>query len=100
MARRKDMTVRDEDTAKTPTIYVALDLLRRRWTVGVLLSGDWAARLFQIARGDRESSGCDMRSASAAANSEDQPAGRVGIPARGIALAVVLSPSLCRSSSR
>jgi transposase len=54
MARRKDMTVRDEDTAKTPTMYVALDLGRRRWTVGVLLPGDRAARIFQIAGGDRE----------------------------------------------
>jgi len=54
MARKKDMTVRDEDTAKTPTIYVALDLGRRRWTVGVLLPGDRAARIFQIASGDRE----------------------------------------------
>ena len=54
MARRKEMTVREEDTAKTPTIYMALDLGRRRWTVGVLLPGDRDARLFQIAGGDRE----------------------------------------------
>jgi hypothetical protein len=54
MARRKEMTVREEDTAKAPTIYVALDLGRRRWTVGVLLPGDRDARLFQIAAGDRE----------------------------------------------
>lgn len=55
MARRKQMTVRGEDTAKVPTIYVALDLGRRRWTVGVLLPGDRDARIFQIAGGDRES---------------------------------------------
>lgn len=54
MARRKQMTVRGEDTATVPTIYVALDLGRRRWTVGVLLPGDRDARLFQIAGGDRE----------------------------------------------
>ena len=54
MARRKEMTVREEDTAKAPTIYVALDLGRRRWTVGVLLPGDRDARIFQIAGGDRE----------------------------------------------
>ena len=53
MARRKEMTVREEDTAKVPTIYVALDLGRRRWTV-VLLPGDRDARLFQIPAGDRE----------------------------------------------
>ena len=46
--------VRDEDTTKTPTIYMALDLGRRCWTVGVLLPGDRDARLFQIAGGDRE----------------------------------------------
>jgi transposase len=54
MARRKEMLVRDEDTTKTPTIYMALDLGRRCWTVGVLLPGDRDARLFQIAGGDRE----------------------------------------------
>jgi transposase len=54
MARRKQLTVREEDIAKTPTIYVALDLGRRRWTVGVLLPGDRDARLFQIAAGDRK----------------------------------------------
>jgi transposase len=54
MARRKELTVREEDIAKTPTIYVALDLGRRRWTVGVLLPGDRDARLFQIAAGDRK----------------------------------------------
>ena len=54
MARRKEMTIREEDTAKAPTIYVALDLGRRRWTVGVLLPGDRDARIFQIAGGDRE----------------------------------------------
>jgi hypothetical protein len=35
MARRNDMAVREEDATKTPTIYMALDLGRRRWTVGV-----------------------------------------------------------------
>src|SRR5271166_557563 len=54
MARKKEMFVRDEDTTKTPTIYMALDLGRRCWTVGVLLPGDRDARLFQIAGGDRE----------------------------------------------
>ena len=48
------MAVREEDATKTPTIYMALDLGRRRWTVGVLLPGDRDARLFQIAGGDRE----------------------------------------------
>jgi transposase len=48
------MVVREEDTTKAPTIYMALDLGRRRWTVGVLLPGDREARLFQIAGGDRE----------------------------------------------
>src|SRR5208283_5314113 len=54
MARKKEMFVRDEDTTKTPTIYMALDLGRRCWTVGVLLPGDRDARLFQIAGGDQE----------------------------------------------
>lgn len=54
MARRKEMAVREEDATKTPTIYMALDLGRRRWTVGVLLPGDRDARLFQIVGGDRE----------------------------------------------
>ena len=54
MARRREMAVREDDTTKTPTIYMALDLGRRRWTVGVLLPGDRDARLFQIAGGDRE----------------------------------------------
>lgn len=54
MAGRKELVVRDEDTTKAPTIYLALDLGRRRWTVGVLLPGDRDARLFQIAGGDRE----------------------------------------------
>ena len=54
MARRKEMAVREEDATKTPTIYMALDLGRRRWTVGVLLPGDRDARLFQITGGDRE----------------------------------------------
>ncbi|HVP98512.1 MAG TPA: hypothetical protein VMS87_04495, partial [Roseiarcus sp.] len=44
----------DEGPAKAPTIYVALDLGRRRWTVGVLLPRDRDARIFQIAGGDRE----------------------------------------------
>jgi transposase len=48
------MAVREEDTTKTPTIYMALDLGHRRWTVGVLLPGDRDARLFQVAGGDRE----------------------------------------------
>lgn len=48
------MAVREEDATKTPTIYMALDLGRRRWTVGVLLPGDRDARLFQIVGGDRE----------------------------------------------
>jgi transposase len=54
MARRREMAVREEDTTKTPTIYMALDLGHRRWTVGVLLPGDRDARLFQVAGGDRE----------------------------------------------
>jgi transposase len=54
MAQSREMAVREEDTTKTPTIYMALDLGRRRWTVGVLLPGDRDARLFQIAGGDRE----------------------------------------------
>jgi transposase len=54
MARRKEMAIREEDTSKVPTIYMALDLGRRCWTVGVLLPGDRDARLFQIAGGDRE----------------------------------------------
>ncbi|WEX12270.1 hypothetical protein [Chelativorans sp. AA-79] len=37
-----------------PTIYIALDLGRRCWTVGILLPGDRHARLFQIAGGDRD----------------------------------------------
>jgi hypothetical protein len=39
MARRKEMTVREEDTTKARTIYMALDLGRRCWTVGVLRPG-------------------------------------------------------------
>src|ERR1700747_2315747 len=54
MAPRREMAVREEDTTKTPTIYMALDLGHRRWTVGVLLPGDRDARLFQVAGGDRE----------------------------------------------
>lgn len=54
MARKKEMTVREEDITKAPTIYMALDLGRQRWTVGLLLPGDRDARLFQIAGGDRE----------------------------------------------
>lgn len=54
MARRRDMVLREADTTKVPTIYMALDLGRRRWTVGLLLPGDRDARLFQIAGGDRE----------------------------------------------
>ncbi len=53
MARRQEMTVRYEDNTKAPAIYMALDLGRRRWTVGFLLPGDRDARLFQIAGGDR-----------------------------------------------
>lgn len=37
-----------------PTIYMALDLGRHCWTVGMLLPGDRVARLFQIDGGDRE----------------------------------------------
>jgi len=48
------MVLREADTTKAPTIYMALDLGRRRWTVGLLLPGDRDARLFQIAGGDRE----------------------------------------------
>jgi transposase len=48
------MVLREADTTKVPTIYIALDLGRRRWTVGLLLPGDRDARLFQIAGGDRE----------------------------------------------
>ena len=54
MARRREMVLREADTTKAPTIYMALDLGRRRWTVGLLLPGDRDARLFQIAGGDRE----------------------------------------------
>ena len=54
MARKKEMTVREEDITKFPTIYMALDLGRRRWTVGLLLPGDRDARLYQIDGGDRE----------------------------------------------
>jgi len=54
MARIRDMVLREADTTKVPTIYMALDLGRRRWTVGLLLPGDRDARLFQIAGGDRE----------------------------------------------
>src|SRR5215475_538437 len=53
MARR-EIAIREEDNSKVPTIYTALDLGRRRWTVGMLLPGDRDARLFQIAGGDRE----------------------------------------------
>ncbi|MER9331417.1 hypothetical protein [Mesorhizobium sp. M0488] len=42
------MAIREDDTSKVPTIYMALDLGRRRWTVGMLLPGDRVARLFQI----------------------------------------------------
>lgn len=54
MARRQEMTVRYDDSTGTPTIYMALDLGRNRWTVGFLLPGDRDARLHQIAGGDRE----------------------------------------------
>lgn len=54
MAGRKELAVRDEDNSKVPTIYMALDLGRRRWTVGIVLPGDRHARLFQIVAGDRE----------------------------------------------
>jgi len=53
MARRKEMTVRYEDSTMGPPIYMALDLGRSRWTVGFLLPGDRDARLYQIAGGDR-----------------------------------------------
>ena len=45
MARRMKMTVRSEDITDGETIYVALDLGRKRWTVGYLLPGDRTARL-------------------------------------------------------
>lgn len=54
MAGRKELAVREEDNSKVPTIYMALDLGRRRWTVGIVLPGDRHARLFQIVAGDRE----------------------------------------------
>ncbi len=54
MARRKEMTVRQDDTTETPTIYMALDLGLRCWTVGFVLPGDRDARLHQIAGGDRK----------------------------------------------
>jgi transposase len=54
MARRKEMTVRCEDTTETSTNHMALDLGRRNWTVGFVLPGDREARLYQIAGGDRE----------------------------------------------
>lgn len=54
MARKHEMTVRYEDSTEAPTIYMALDLGRRRWTVGFLLPGDRDARLYQIAGGDRD----------------------------------------------
>ncbi len=52
MARRKEMTVGYEDITGTPTIYMALDLGRRRWIVGFLLPGDRQPRLHQINGGD------------------------------------------------
>jgi transposase len=54
MARGKELIAKEKDTAKTPTIYLALDLGRRRWTVDMLVPGDRDARLFQIAAGDRK----------------------------------------------
>ncbi len=54
MARSKEMTVRHEDITGTPTIYMALDLGRRRWMVGFLLPGDRQPRLHQIDGGDCE----------------------------------------------
>lgn len=54
MARRNEMTVRFEDSTEMPTIYMALDLGRRWWTVGFVLPGDRDARLHRIAGGDRE----------------------------------------------
>lgn len=39
MAQRNEITIREEDTSKVPTIYIALDLGRRCWTVGMLLPG-------------------------------------------------------------
>ena len=54
MAGRKELAVREEDNSKVPTIYMALDLGRRGWTVGIVLPGDRHARLFQIVAGDRE----------------------------------------------
>lgn len=52
MARKREMTVRTDDSTATKTIYMALDLGRARWTVGFLLPGDRDARLHQIAGGD------------------------------------------------
>lgn len=57
MTRRREMAVRHEDSTEAPTIYMALDLGHRRWTVGFLLPGDRDARLFQIAGGDRDALG-------------------------------------------
>ncbi len=57
MARRKEKTVRHEDITGTPTIYMALDLGRRRRMVGFLLPGDRRARLQRIDGGDREKLG-------------------------------------------
>ncbi len=59
MARRREMTVRYDNSTHSPeaeaqTIYMALDLGRRRWMVGFLLPGDREARLYQIPGGDRD----------------------------------------------
>ena len=40
MARRKEMTVGYEDVTGTPTIYMALDLGRRRWAA---VAGLWGS---------------------------------------------------------
>ena len=52
MAGRRKMTVRYEDSTESATIYMALDLGRKRWMVGFLLPGDRDAHLYQIAGGD------------------------------------------------
>lgn len=54
MARKREMTVRSEDSSKTDTIYLALDLGRARWMVGFVLPGDRDARLYQVDGGDVE----------------------------------------------
>lgn len=52
MARKQEMTVRYEGITESRTIYMALDLGRRWWTVGFLLPGDRDARLMSVRAGD------------------------------------------------